>query len=369
MLVSFVAAGALCAGESADYDHVVGAANRATGFLIGQQNEDGTFGKSPSAKMPGLVGLALKGIAGCSYKPRMEHPVVARAVKFLLSKQQPNGSIADPKFGLENYNTSVAVIALLALEDSSFKAVLDKAKKFILTCQLDEELGYKPDEHPRAFGGFGYGSSKRADVSNTGFSLEALNALGLEKNSKAYQNAILFLKRSQDNDETNDVAEMNGGDNSGAFVYLPSDSEFGKVKTRTGKMMPKPYGNMTYMAVKSLIYAGMKMDDAPMQAAWKWIKNNYSADKQPGGDGNQGYFYYANVFAKTFTAAGIKELELADGKKVNWAKDLSEHLIKLQKPDGSFSNDAARWMENDPILATSYALDALNLCTEALRTK
>lgn len=364
-----ILAAALCAGENADYALASNAAKKAAGYLIGQQNDDGTFGKAPSAQMPGLVGLALKGIAGSPDKPRMENPAVARAVKFLLSKQQPNGSIADPKFGLENYNTSVAIVALAALENPQFKDVLEKAKKFVMSCQLDEELGYKPDEHPRAFGGFGYGSSKRADVSNTGFSLEALNALGVEKNSKAYQNAILFLKRSQDNDETNDVAEMKGGDNTGAFVYLPSDSEFGKVKTRSGKMMPKPYGNMTYMAVKSLIYAGMKMDDAPMQAALKWIKNNYSADKQPGGDGNQGYFYYANVFAKAFTAAGIKELELADGKKVNWAKDLSEHLIKLQKPDGSFSNDAARWMESDPILATGYALDALNLCAEALRTK
>ena len=368
LLVGALALGTqLVAAESAELTAAAAGANKAVEFLSKQQNDNGTFGKSTAVTAPGMVGLVLKALASSPGKPRESNAVVGKAAKYLLGMQQPSGAIVDPKLGLENYNTSIAVIALAALENPEYKPALEKAKKFILTCQLDEETGFKPDEHMRAYGGFSYGSIKRADISNSGFSMEALNALGLEKDSPAWKNAVKFLKRSQDNDETNDSPEMKGGDNTGGFVYYPSKSEFGNVTTKSGKQLPKPYGNMTYMAVKSLIYAGVKKDDPSMQAAFKWIKNNYSVDHQPGANGTVGYFYYSNVMAKAFTAAGIKELELTDGKKANWAKDLSEQLMKLQKPDGSFANEAQRWMENDAVLATSYALDALNLCVEELK--
>lgn len=354
------------AGE-ADVAGVTAAAKKAAEYLIKQQNENGTFGKSKGVVMPGMVALAVKALASSPDKLREDNPAVAKAVKYLLSKQQENGAIAIPDMGLENYNTSVVVIALAALENPANKEAIEKAKKYILSCQLTEENGYKKDEHDRAFGGFGYGNSKRADLSNTQFSLEALKAAGLKEDSPAWKNAVLFIKRCQDNEETNDVAEMKGGDNGGGFVYLPGDSEFGKYKAKSGKELPKPYGNMTYAAVKSLIYAGVKQDDPALQAAFKWIRNNYSAKENPGGVGTQGYFYYVIGFAKAFTAAGIKELETADGRKVNWAKDLATHLLSLQKADGSFVNEDKRWMEDEPTLSTAYALDALNLCLAAMK--
>ncbi|MGD0088726.1 MAG: prenyltransferase/squalene oxidase repeat-containing protein [Planctomycetota bacterium] len=354
-----------CAGE-ADAAAVKAAAEKAVDFLLKQQNDDGTFGQARGAKVTGVVALVVKALASSPRKLRDDNPAIAKAVKYILSYRQPSGAVALPEFGLENYNTSCVALALVALENPAYKETLDKAKKFILSCQLDEETGYKKDEHTRAFGGFGYGNSKRADVSNTAFSLEALKALGLEENSPAWKNAVLFIKRCQDNDETNDVAEMKGGDNTGGFVYLPGDSEQGKIKTRSGKELPKPYGNMTYQAVKSLIYAGIKKDDPALQAALRWIKNNYSVKEQPGAPAGQGYYYYLIAFAKAFTATGMGELDLADGKKANWAKDLAAQMVSLQRDDGSFVNTADRWWENDPVLTTAYALDALNLCLAGL---
>jgi len=352
----------------ADAKAIAVAATKASGFLQSQQNADGTFGKSPAAPMPGIVGITLKALASSPEKWREANsPVVKKAVAYIVSKQMPSGAIAIPQFGLENYNTAVAVIGLAALENPALKDVLEKAKKALLSNQLDEEEGYNKDEHTRGFGSFGYGNSKRGDLSNSAYSIEALNALGFPKDSKEYKNAILFIKRSQDNEETNDAKEMKGGNNEGGFVYLPGDSEFGEIKARSGKSLPKPYGNMTYQAVKSLIYAGMSKDDPVLQAAFRWIKNNYSVTENPGGKGTQGYFYYVNAFSKAFTVAGIKEIELADGRKANWAKDLATQLISMQKEDGSFVNPDKRWMEDDPVLATAYALDALNLCFAALK--
>jgi len=351
-----------------DANAVKASIKKGTDWLQAQQNEDGTFGKSKGAAMPGMVGLAVKALASSPDKIR-DNEKIAKAVKYMLSKQQADGSVAIPDFGLENYNTSVAIIALASLENPAHKDAIEKAKKYLLTNQLIEGAGYEKDKHPRAYGGFGYGNSKRTDVSNTAFTLEALKAAGLEENSPAWKNAVIFLKRCQDNDETNDVAEMKGGDSTGGAVYLPGDSEFGSYKAKSGKMMPKPYGNMTYQLVKGLIYAGVKKDDPALAAAFKWIKNNYSVAENPGGKGTEGYFYYVMSFAKAMAANGEKEIELADGRKVSWAKDLAAQLIKMQKEDGSFVNPDKRWMEDDPTLSTSYAVDALNLCYSALALK
>jgi len=360
-IVALVAAANVHSADVSGAD-IAAAAAKAVDFLSKQQKDDGTFGASKESAMPGVVGMVVEALANSPAKLREANsPVVAKAVKYILSKQQPNGSITIPEFGLENYNTAVSVIGLAALENAAHKPVLEKARAFMLSCQVSGEV-----DEPNV-GGFGYGPGKKADMSNTGFSLEALKAAGLEENSPTWKNAVKFISRCQDS-ETNDLPAMKAGNNSGGFVYVPGSSPFGTENARNGKAyVPRPYGSMTYEAVKSLVYAGIKKDEPTLAAAFKWIHANYAVKEHPGAVGNEGYYYYVLAFSKAFTAAGIKEVDLPDGKKANWAKDLAAHLITLQKPDGSFANADARWMEGNPILATSFALQALSQCANALK--
>jgi hypothetical protein len=53
---------------------------------------------------------------------------------------------------------------------------------------------------------------------------------------------------------------------------------------------------------------------------------------------------------------GVDLLQLADGRKVNWRRDLASRLMDFQKADGSWINDNSRWWEKDPVLVTSYAV-------------
>ena len=342
------------------------AGQKAAKWLLAQANEDGTFGQSRARGVPGIVGLTLYALANSPGKPAAEKtPAIEKAAAYLAGKQMENGAIAIAGQGNENYNTCVATMALKALNDPKYNEVLEKAKAFILECQHGESDGLSKDN--MYHGGFFYGKVKNPDLSNTSFSLEALKALGVKEDSPAFQNALLFVRRCQDNPETNDVAEMKAGDGTWGFLYRPFDSEFGTTTTRAGKEFPTVYGNMTYAAVKCLIFCGIKAESPELQVAWKWIKSNYSVEKNPGGKGTQGYFYYLVAFAKAFTAAGTKELTLADGRKVVWAADLARQISTLQKPDGSFRNEDPRWMEDDAVLSTSYALIALNLCREALK--
>ena len=363
-----VVLGALTLAKSGfSEDEDVAAAKKAVAYLSSLQNEDGTFGKSKVDNVPGIVGLAVQAIATSPEKPRENNsPILAKAAKYLVSRQLPSGAITAPSLGAENYHTSVAVTALAALENPAYKDVLDKGRQYILTCQMGDDAG------PEKAGGFAYSTeNKKADNSNTCFSLEALKAAGLEENSPAWKNAIKFIKRGQDNAETNDLpGVMKEGDNTGGFVYAPGVSTGSGgtvVSKRTGKTVPKPYGNMTYQAIKGLIYAKIDKTDPALQAAYKWVKENYSVTKQPGGNGTEGYYYYLISFTKAFAAMGEKEFVLADGRKAVWAKEMAAQIRSLQKPDGSFVNDSSEYLENDPVLATSEALLALNICIEAMK--
>jgi squalene-hopene/tetraprenyl-beta-curcumene cyclase len=52
------------------------------------------------------------------------------------------------------------------------------------------------------------------------------------------------------------------------------------------------------------------------------------------------------------------------GGERDWRKDLIAELAKTQQPDGSWVNTNRQFMENDPNLATAFALLALTYCDE-----
>jgi len=347
------------------------AIKKAQKFLIDNANEDGTFGKGFAHGVPGVVALATYGLASGPAKLTADKaPALAKAAEYLVGKQDAKGAIWIPKFQNANYNTSTAVMALKALNDPKYNEVLDKAKEFILNCQLDEKAGYEKDVHIRSYGGFAYAMSLQANLSNTIFAMDALKDLGLKEDSPAFKNALTFVRRCQDNLETNDSPEMKFGDNAGGFVYLPGESEHDTFKTRAGKEAPVPYGNMSFQGLRALLYCGLGKDSPEVKAAMKYIRANYDVKNQPGlpdASKGQGYFYYTVALARCLSVYGESELDLGGGKKAAWGNDLGGYLATIQKADGSFVNPVDRWQENDPILCTSYALIALNLAYENIK--
>ena len=47
------------------------------------------------------------------------------------------------------------------------------------------------------------------------------------------------------------------------------------------------------------------------------------------------------------------------GVSHDWYRALAEQLIDEQTPDGFWVNENSRWMEQDPVLVTAYAVIAL----------
>ena len=154
--------------------------------------------------------------------------------------------------------------------------------------------------------------------------------------------------------------------NKGGFIYYPGHSMAGGVtNSATGRVALRSYGSASYAGLLSYIYADIKRDDARVAAVLDWLRANYTLVENPG-MGPQGYYYYVHLMTKGLTAAGVDELSTKDGTRVNWRRDVALRLMNLQKPDGSWMNDNARWWEKETPLTTSYSLIALELIWRGL---
>lgn len=337
--------------------------DRAVDFLKNAQEPGGGWS---TAKSPGITGVALTGLLK-SGRVTAKDPVGARALKYIEGLVNPDKKhIAgqDPRVQLLNYVTSINVMALSTADRAEkYRAVIGDATEFLKQLQWDEGEG--KDRGDDFYGGAGYDSKSRPDLSNTQFFLDALIAAGVSKDDPALKKAVVFVSRCQNLKSEHNDQPWAGKINDGSFIYTASTGGVTKVleDPKDGKL--PGYGSMTYAGIKSLIYCGVDKNDPRIKTAFQWIKNNYTVDRNPGMPevrGQWALFYYYHTMAKSLDALGIDYVVDAKGMKHDWRRDITQALAKRQNDDGSFTNPADRWMEGDPHLVTGYALMALSYC-------
>lgn len=348
---------------------------KAITFLQTTQADDGSWTSQPGPAITALV------VHGMLDQPEIDatDPYVARGLKYILSKCNKDGSIHGGI--LQNYNTSICLSALSRVNNMPQAATaISKAQAYLKGMQWKDQHG--PDGKPITqshlfYGGSGYGKHGRPDMSNTQFMIQGLHDSGLNCNDEAFQRAMVFISRCQgikSNDLLADRIVPDGG-----FIYATTTDKDNlepstKADTITvdAKDAGKPvsqlrtYGSITYAGFKSYLYANLKRDDPRVIAAYNWLRDNYTLDENPGLPEDrkfQGLYYYYMTMARALNAWGSSTLITTDGKKHDWANDLIDKLASLQKPDGSWTNEADRWMEGDPSLVTAYAIIVLNNAT------
>jgi squalene-hopene/tetraprenyl-beta-curcumene cyclase len=341
------------------WDRIV---DKGVNYLKGSQSADGTWSKNAT---PGVTGIALTGLLQ-SGKVSAKDPIADKALKYIESLiDRKEGHIAGKEnVHLQNYVTSINVMALTAAGRDSYKEAIGDAVKFLKKLQWDEEEGKGPADD--FYGGAGYDSKSRPDLSNTQFFLDALHDAGLPKDDPALQKAMIFVSRCQNLKGEHNDQKWAGKVNDGSFIYSPAAGGQTKVIDAPGPDGALPgYGSMTYAGIKSLIYCGVSKDDPRVQKAYEWIKKNYTVDRNPGMPdirSQWGLYYYYHVMAKCLDTLGVDEVEDAQGHKHDWRADLIEALAKRQQPDGSWVNEQDHWREGDPNLVTGYALMTLSHC-------
>lgn len=365
------------------------AQQRAFAWLLSQQ-QDGVFAITRGGRSfpdPALTGF---GLLALQTKPKAlrtadEQAVIDKGLRWLLQAQNDDGTFGEQ---VPNYTTCVVVGALVRWGDPAAAPALQKAQRAILGFQNSESSGYQRSD--RDYGSIGYGNSQRGDLSNLHFSLEALRATGLPADHEAFAKALVFLQRTQNLKSVNDfsgkvpdpdregiVLDATSGDDGGA-AYYPGNSAAGYVTLPDGKSIPRSYGSMTYALLKSYTLAGVKGDDPRVQAAVRWIEQNWTLAVNPGADPAlgekvryQGLFYYYMVLAQALDAAGIDKVRAVTKDdqgvekiaEIDWRQTLRAHLEGMQQADGTWVNGKnERWMEGLPLLCTCYAMAALEHC-------
>lgn len=333
--------------------NITAAIERGVKFLHAQQKEDGHFS---DAQMPALTALPLWAFV-CGGEGQSDG--AKKAAAFVLKTQRPDGGFYVPKpgrggSGLGNYNTSVCVSALFESGLAPTRAILD-ARTYIASSQLtgDDTMA----------GGFGYDRASRrryADLSNTSYALDAMRRTekaedfrpkGEARADLNWDKAVQFVTRLQETQ----------GERAGGAAYNQRTAQAGTDTNKTGKISLRAYGSMSYAAVLSMCHAKLTRSDPRVKSALEYCSRFWTVDENPG-MGNQGLYYYYDILARALSVAAINELEQPDGRKVDWRKELSDKLLALQKPDGSWVNDNNRFWENDPVLVTSFAILTLSLC-------
>lgn len=316
------------------------------------QKEDGSFSQQASPAVTSLVTTAI-----LRHGRSPDDPMVAKSLKYIGGFIQPDGGIHTPDSKWKNYETCLAVLAFTeANKDGRYDATLKKADAFLKGLQWDETEEKGKDDP--FFGGAGYGGSKRPDLSNTNFLIDALKATGNKEDSEAIQRALVFVSRCQNLETEHNTTPFAAKNPDGGFYYTPAgggQSQAGP--TEQGGL--RSYGSMTYAGLKSMIYAGVKKDDPRVVAALKWLQKNYDLKQNPG-MGDAGLFYYYNTIAKALSALGEDTFKDDKGVAHNWRAELLSELKSRQNADGSWANANSKWMEGDANLVTGYALLTLS---------
>ncbi len=336
---------------------VRGLADRGIEYLKTRgQAASGAFSEETGAAVTGLCVAAI-----LRHRPEAKNdPAIRKALAFIESHIRSDGGIYAEGSLYKNYETCVAVDALIqANENGKYDSVLERSRLFLRGLQWDESEGLTPQDP--AYGGAGYGNHSRPDLSNTSFMIEALRQLGDEADDEAIQKALMFVARTQNLAGHGNDTEHADAVGDGGFYYTPAaggSSQAGK--TENGGL--RSYASMTYAGFKSMIYAGLTQDDPRVAAALSFIRANYSLETNPG-MGDAGLYYYYHTFAKALSVAEIDILDDAEGTPHVWRDELVATLKAEQMPDGSWVNKRnERWMEGNQNLVTAYALLALAYC-------
>ncbi|MFL5342418.1 MAG: hypothetical protein ACJ8F7_19920, partial [Gemmataceae bacterium] len=254
------------------------------------------------------------------------------------------------------YTAALTVSALSHRHCPPHREARDAWLKYLKDRQLTEVLGWAPAD--REYGGWGYCHGlphkpkagelipplTESNLSATAFALEALAAAKADV-KPAMANALAFVKRCQNWHD--DEGQRDPQFDDGGFFFIYDDS----VRNKAGIAGKDKFGRTRFFSYQSATADGLNClricgPAAPVErlvAAERWLESG-----PPEGRDimrQRPVFYYSAASTALATR--------------HHAQSMAESLGKLQRPDGSWVNDADAFREHEPLVATSFACLAL----------
>jgi hypothetical protein len=309
--------------------------SQAARYLWSQQADDGgwhshTYGLLRSGQS--LTPFVLDALLDVSERPP---GAVERAVEFIKRNTNADGSLGLMDSVAPDYPNYATGLALRAITRANAPG-----REPMIAClraqQFTESNGWNRTGAP--YGAWGMGGVLRrppdpghVDLAMTRYVLEGLAAAGVRPPDPALQSALVYLERCQNPD--------------GGFFFSTVEAGINKAGEEAGKF--RSYGSTTADGVLALRAAGIAETDARIVRAKQWLRQHHLYDRATGFDGGPREtwaaglrFYYAAAISRA-----LPELSV---------------LLPAQHPDGSFVNSSNLVKEDDPLIATGFALRVLS---------
>jgi len=314
----------------------------AAQYLWGQQADDGGFHSATYGLLRSGQSLTPFVLGGLLNVPEIVLPApsgaVDRALEFIKKHTNADGSLGqmdEAAADYPNYATALAVTAMVKTRRSGYQRDIAPMVAQLRAQQFSEENGWKREDAP--YGAWGMGgpvhrppNAGHVDLSMTRCVLEALRASGVPASDAAVTRALVYLERSQNGD--------------GGFFFSTVNPEINKAGQTNGRFAS--YGTATGDGMLALRGTGIPDTDERIVKAAKWLKDHHQPDRVPGFDvapyrswGSALRFYYAYVISRTMPDLTV--------------------VLPPQGSDGSFRNSNNQVKENDPLIATTFALQVL----------
>ncbi len=319
---------------------------RGLKWLENHQKPDGSW-SDPA--LPGITGLALTAfLREPAGKFRME-PRKARAnqaCEYLRSTATESGRFGGRESAV--FNTAASLSALIVNGDPLDAAVMARAIAY-LTARQQPSGGFADEAKAE-------GTRPPVDLITTETAIEALRIYQIAMADAAPANQQLDWEKAQGFVMRQQLLP---GRRKPQFAGIDAGGFYSPAGDRAKFAGPLATSPLTYTGLLCYLYGGVPKDSPKAEAALAWAQRNYTLE-----EGASASYYYFGLWqmAKGLAAAGARDLDVADGRKVDWARQLALKLLDLQQPDGSWVNRAgASRREDDPALVTSYVCLALEI--------
>lgn len=312
---------------------------------------------------------------------------VTRGNRFLARLVDASGRVSPGDEGLSYpiYSAAGAAIALTFSPEPEHRRARDALIAFLVDRQLAEKNGWSPGDP--SYGGWGYFLGWEGEEfarslkpppgrpvpellsSNLTSTLFAASAIQMaEGDQEVLRKALTFVERCQNFSETAPDRRFDDG----GFHFTPANEVQNKAsvagKDRTGRVRYRSYGSMTADGLRALLRLGLERKHPRVKAAEGWLRRHFAPGRVPGNypqlrevQRGSAYFYYAWSAGHAFRALGEVRLD--------WARRLAEELLRRQTAEGAWSNPSTDLREDDPLLATAFALGALGNCRLGLMAR
>jgi hypothetical protein len=352
---------------------------RAAEYLWSQQAGDGgwhshTYGllRSGQSLTPFVLDALLQ-------IPDRVYPAPAAkvdsAIAFLRSHTRQDGALgmADPGIpDYPNYSTALAVTALCRARRAGWQDQSQAMAGYLRRQQFTDQNGWRREDP--AYGAWGMGGDRRTppdtghvDLSMTRYVIQALRATGMPASDPVLASARVFVERCQN------FEFPQGGDADGGFFFSTTEFETNKAGPLPDNLLPgnllpgnllpdnpdgrrfRSYGTTTADGILALLATGCPPGEHRIEAAEGWLTRHHRDMNVPGfaGDAYRRWphglaFYYSSAIAEVFRML-----------KPDSAGSLIESLRRTQRADGSWANPENLVKEDDPLIATPFAVRAL----------